>query len=146
MVPDHFSYHFWILQPYLLVVLCELICVPLGNMGHILRAHWIGFDTIGKYVYTYMKSWYICICIFLYIIFLYTHACVKSKGLFWCKKVLYRMTWMFKNNMRETFKVFEFLFLLKQTTNKHTSKRQLPIRGYGTKDCMIFLLKEKIAR
>lgn len=112
MVPGHFSYHFWILQPYLLAVLCELICVPLGNMGHILRAHWIGFDTIGKYVYTYMKSWYICICIFLYIIFLYTHACVKSKGLCWCKKekrnVLYRMTWMFKNNTKETFQIFEF--------------------------------------
>ncbi len=56
-----------------------------------------------------------CICIFLYIIFLYTHACVKSKGLFWCKKinnkkrtVLYRMTWMFKNNTKETFQVFWF--------------------------------------
>lgn len=50
---------------------------------------------------------------------------------------------MFKNNTRETFQVFEFLFLLKQTTN---NKRQSLVRGYGTKDCMIFSLKEKIAR
>lgn len=107
----------------------ELALIQLENMcTHIWK--------VDTYVYAYF-----------YILYFYIHMRVLNlKDFSAVKKVLYRMTWMFKNNTRETFQVFEFLFLLKQTTNKQTNKCQLPIRGYGTKDCMIFLLKEKIVR
>lgn len=47
---------------------------------------------------------------------------------------------MFKNNTRETFQVFEFLFLLKQMTN---SKHQSPVRGCGTEELHDIFAKRK---
>lgn len=49
-----------------------------------------------------------------------------------------RMTWMFKNNCeRRISRLWVFFFLLKQTNTKSRSG------VFGTKDCMIFLLKKK---
>lgn len=63
------------------------------------------------------------------------------KGLFWCKKVLYRLTWMFKNHVRQIF-----LLLLKNNkqTNKNTRKKILRrVWDLGLHD---IFAKRKIAR
>lgn len=46
---------------------------------------------------------------------------------------------MFKNHVRQTF-----LLLLKLTNVRTRTKINKSSRGFGTKDCMIFLLKERL--
>lgn len=55
-----------------------------------------------------------------------------------------RMTWMFKNNCeRRVSRLWVSFSSRKKQTNKQTNKHEIPPGVFGTKDCMIFLLKKK---
>lgn len=40
--------------------------------------------------------------------------------------------------------LLSFFFLLKETKKQTTNKHKIPPGGFGTKDCMIFLLKVEV--
>lgn len=78
----------------------------------------------------------------IYYIYIYTCEIWRTFLLY---KVLIGWLECLRIIVREEFQGFEFLFPPERNkeTNKQTNKHEIPPGAFGTKDCMIFLLKKK---